>query len=468
MLHTCHTKDTQLGTEHQHYKAYLVRLWRTGSVQSPMWRASIEEAHTGVRHSFANLDLLYAFFEAETRGSSQSRLHDMYSYELDQQQEAGMTATVQTLDEVKLHTFVEQEAGMTATVQTLDEAKLHAFVGQVVGDVAATFSAGLVLIGEKLGLYKAMAGAGPLTSTELAARTGTAERYVREWLANQVASGYIMYDSTMQTYTLPGEHALVLADESSPVYLPGAFYLAKSTIQDEPHIAEAFRTGTGVGWHEHNDGVFDGVKRLFGPSYNAFITTAWIPALDGVEDKLKAGARVADVGCGEGESTLIMAQAYSRSTFQGYDYHEDAIVRARRAAAAAGVSDRVTFEVAPAKNYPGSKYDLVTFFDCLHDMGDPVGAARHVRQSLADDGVWMIVEPAAGDRLEDNINPVSRIYYAASTFLCTPSSLAQEVGLALGAQAGEARIRQIVASAGFTRFRRVAETPFNMVLEVRP
>lgn len=435
-----------MDTEHQHYKAYLVRLWQTGSAQSLMWRASFEEAYTSVRHSFANLDVMFAFFEAETHASTRQLVqHDGY--------QTG---------------YHQQEDGMTATTQTLDEAKLHAFVGQVVGDVAATFSAGLVVIGEKLGLYKTMAAAGPLTSADLAARTGTAERYVREWLANQTTSGYISYDPATQTYTLPEEHALVLADESSPVYLPGAFYLATSLIQDEPHIAEAFRTGGGVGWHEHNHGVFEGVRRLFGPSYNAFITSSWIPALDGVEAKLKAGAHVADVGCGLGTSTIIMARAYPRSTFIGFNYHDESITQARRAAAEAGVGDRVKFEVAAAKNYPGAGYDLVTFFDCLHDMGDPAGAARHVRESLAADGTWMIIEPAAADRLEDNINPVSRIYYAASTLLCTPSSLAQEVGLALGAQAGEARLREVVTQGGFSQFRRATETPFHLVLEARP
>lgn len=357
---------------------------------------------------------------------------------------------------------------MTAAGPTIDQAKLHAFVGQVVTDVAATFTAGLVVIGERLGLYKAMAGAGPLSSAELAARTGTAERYVREWLANQVASGYVTYDPTTQCYTLPAEHALVLADESSPVYLPGAFYLAKSTIQDEPHISAAFRSGAGVGWHEHNHDVFEGVKRLFGPSYQAFLTSAWIPALTGVEAKLKAGARVADVGCGLGTSTMIMAQAYPNSTFIGFDYHDASIMAARRAADDAGISDRVSFEIAAAKTYPGEAYDLVMFFDCLHDMGDPVGAARHVRQSLAADGTWMIVEPFANDRLEDNLNPVGRTYYAASTMLCTPSSLAQETGLALGAQAGEARLREVVTQGGFSRFRRATETPFHLVLEAHP
>jgi len=350
----------------------------------------------------------------------------------------------------------------------MDEARLHAFVGQAVSDLAATISAGLVVIGEKLGLYRAMAGAGPVTPAELAGRTGTAERYVREWLANQAAGGYVEYDPASGRYTLPDEHAVALADETSPMYLPGAFRLAAATLQDEPEISAAFRSGRGVGWGEHNAGVFEGVERFFRPSYETRITQAWIPALDGVEAKLRAGARVADVGCGHGASTLIMARAYPASVFAGYDAHEASIERARSAAEEVGLGNRVRFEAAPAKSYPGTGYDLVTMFDCLHDMGDPVGAARHVRETLAPDGTWMIVEPLAGDRVEDNLNPVGRAYYAFSTFLCTPSSLAQEVGLALGAQAGEARIREVVTGAEFSRFRRVAETPLHAVYEARP
>lgn len=435
-----------MNTEHQHHKAYLVRLARTGSGQAPMWRASIEEVRTRRRYSFANLEMLYAFFESETRSGSQSEQRDLVSGQLDR----------------------AQEAMMTATLPTIDGAKLQAFVGQAVTDVGATFAAALVVIGDKLGLYKAMAGAGPLTPAELARRTGTTERYVREWLAAQAAGGYVEYDPHTERYTLPPEQAVVLTDESNPFYLPGAFYLAHATIQDEPHITEAFRSGDGFGWHEHNHGVFDGVRRLFQPSYNAFITQAWIPALEGVEAKLNAGAKVADLGCGLGASTIIMARAYPHARFSGFDYHAGSIEQARQAAAEAGLADRVRFEVASAKDYGGGPYDLVTMFDCLHDMGDPVGAARYTLQSLTTDGTWMIVEPFANDRLEDNLNPVGRIYYAASTFLCTPSSLAQEVGLALGAQAGEARIRSVVTEAGFTRFRRVAETPFNIVYEARP
>ena len=352
--------------------------------------------------------------------------------------------------------------------EAVDEAKLGEFMGRAVVDMGAAISAVLVDIGDKLGLYRAMAGAGPLSSAELARRTGTTERYVREWLANQAAGGYVTYDPLTKRYTLPAEQALALADDASPVFLPGAFQLIASVFRDETKIIEAFRTGKGVGWHEHDPELFEATERFFRPGYNANLVDAWIPALDGVEAKLRAGASVADVGCGHGASTIIMAQAYPRSTFVGFDYHAASVERARQRAAEAGVGDRVTFEVAAAKEYPGRGYDLVAFFDCLHDMGDPVGAAAHVRQSLAPDGTWLLVEPFANDRLEDNLNPVGRVYYAGSTMLCTPASLSQEVGLALGAQAGEARLREVVIAGGFTRFRRAAETPFNLVLEARP
>jgi 2-polyprenyl-3-methyl-5-hydroxy-6-metoxy-1,4-benzoquinol methylase len=352
--------------------------------------------------------------------------------------------------------------------ENINEARLHEFVGRAVGDVGATISARLVVIGERLGLYKAMARAGAITSAELALATGTSERYVREWLANQAAGGYVEYDPDTGRYELPAEHAMALAEESSPVYLPGAFRLAVATLKDEPEIREAFKTGRGIGWHEHNPGVYEGVAEFFRPSYEAHVTTSWIPALDGVEEKLRVGARVADVGCGHGTSTFIMARAFPESTFTGFDYHEPSVQWARRVAAETDLGSHVTFDVASAKDYPGSGYDLVTTFDCLHDMGDPVGAARHILNTLAPQGTWMIVEPHAADRLEENLNPVARAYYGFSTFLCTPSSLAQEVGLALGAQAGEARIRKVVADAGFTRFRRAAETPFQMVYEARP
>jgi len=347
----------------------------------------------------------------------------------------------------------------------VDVDKLMAFVFRAVDEVGATLNAALVVMGDRLGLYKAMAGAGPLTPAELAQSTGTAERYVREWLNAQAAGAFIDYDPDTGRYTLPAEQAIALTDESSPAYLPGFFQIALGSVLDSPRITEAARTGVGVGWHDHGHDVFEGCERFFRPGYNANLISAWLPALDGVVGKLERGAKVADVGCGHGASTILMAQAFPRSNFTGSDYHEGSIETARQRAAEAGVSDRVRFETAAASSYSGEDYDLVTMFDCLHDMGDPAGAARHVRQSLAPDGTWMIVEPAAGDRVEDNLNPVGRAYYGFSTLLCTPASLSQEVGLALGAQAGEARIRDVVTSAGLSRFRRVSETPFNLVYE---
>lgn len=351
----------------------------------------------------------------------------------------------------------------------INEEKLNQLLGKFVADFGAAFHAGLVVIGESLGLYKAMADAGaPLTSTELAERTGTSERYVREWLNAQAAGGYVEYDAAAGRYSLSEEQAFTLADEKSPAYLPGAFLLATSALRAVPAITERFRTGEGFGWHEHDHGLFRGTELFFRPGYAANLVSSWIPALESVEAKLKAGAKVADVGCGLGASTILMAQAYPNSTFIGYDYHDGSIEMARQRAIAEGLGERVRFEVASAKDYPGTDYDFVAFFDCLHDMGDPVGAASHVRQSLAPDGTWMIVEPFAGDRVEDNLNPVGRIYYSASTLLCTPASLSQEVGLALGAQAGEARMREVVTGGGFKRFRRATETPFNIVYEARP
>jgi 2-polyprenyl-3-methyl-5-hydroxy-6-metoxy-1,4-benzoquinol methylase len=350
----------------------------------------------------------------------------------------------------------------------IDERKLHEFVGRAVGDMGAAMSAALIVIGDKLGLYKAMAGAGPLTSNELAKRTGCAERYVREWLNAQAAGGYVTYDPESRRYTLPPEQASCLADDSSPTFLPGGFQVIAAVIRDEPKLAEAFRSGKGLGWHEHDPGLFEGTERFFRPNYAANLVGSWIPALEGVEAKLTAGARVADVGCGHGASTILLAEAYPRSTFIGFDYHEPSISWARKAASRAGVGDRVRFETASSKAYPGKGYDLVAFFDCLHDMGDPTGAARHVLSTLDKDGTWMIVEPFAGDRVEQNLNPVGRVFYSASTMICTPASLAQEVGLALGAQAGETRLREVVTAGGFTRFRRATETPFNLVLEARP
>jgi len=357
---------------------------------------------------------------------------------------------------------------MATSAQPINEAKLHEFVMRGVAEMGAALNAALIIVGDKLGLYKAMAGAGPLTSSELAAKTGTAERYVREWLAAQTAGGFVTYDPAAGTYTLPPEHAMALADENSPVFLAGAFYVVAACLKDEERIADAFRTGKGVGWHEHHPCLFIGTERFFRPNYRANLVSQWIPALAGVEAKLKAGTRVADVGCGLGTSTILMAQAYPKSTFSGFDYHPESIALAKEAAAKAGVSDRVKFEVARAKEYPGTGYELVTFFDCLHDMGDPEGAAKHVLKTLAPDGTWMIVEPFANDKLEDNLNPIGRAFYSASTMLCTPASLSQEVGLALGAQAGEARLAKVLHSAGFTRVRRAAETPFNLVFEARP
>ncbi len=350
----------------------------------------------------------------------------------------------------------------------LDPAKLEAFVFRAVDEVGATLNAALVVMGDKLGLYRAMAGAGPLDPGEIAQRAGVAERYVREWLNAQAAGGFVEYDAASGRYTLPPEQANALTDENSPAYLPGFFQIAVGSVIDSPRITEAARSGDGVGWHDHVHDVHDGCERFFRPGYNANLVSSWLPALDGVVEKLEQGATVADVGCGHGSSTILMAQAFPNSTFVGADYHEEGIATARARAEEAGVADRARFEVAPAAGYSGKGYDLVTMFDCLHDMGDPIGAARHVRDTLAADGTWMIVEPAAGDRVEDNLNPVGRAYYGFSTLLCTPASLSQEVGLALGAQAGEARLRDIVTSGGFQRVRRAAETPFNMVLEARP
>ena len=350
----------------------------------------------------------------------------------------------------------------------IDQAKLEKFMGQALGELGAGMNAALVFIGDKLGLYKAMAGAGPMTSAELAGKTGTHERYVREWLNAQAAGGFVIYDAARERYTLPNEQAFALAVEDSPVYLPGAYQVIAAVIKDEPRITEAFRTGIGVGWHEHCADLYQGTERFFRPNYAANLVSSWIPALNGVEAKLKAGAKVADVGCGHGASTLLMAKSYPKSQFVGFDYHAPSVEHAWKAAEKAGVQDRVGFQVAWAKEFPGKGYDLVAFFDCLHDMGDPAGAAAHVRQTLAPNGTWMIVEPFAHDRVEQNLNPVGRVFYAASTMICTPASRAQEVGLALGAQAGEARLRDVVTRGGFKSFRRAAETPFNLVFEARP
>jgi SAM-dependent methyltransferase len=350
----------------------------------------------------------------------------------------------------------------------LDEAKIEQFIGTALSDMGAIMSAPLVVIGEQLGLYKAMQGAGPLTAGELAARANVAERSVREWLCNQAAAGYVTYDQESDRFELPAEHALVLADEESPFYMLGLFDSVASLYADEAKILDAFRTGDGMGWHEHDSRLFVGTERFFRPGYNAHIVAEWIPALDGVQEKLERGAHVADIGCGHGASTIIMTEAFPNSRFFGFDYHDGSIAQAQRRAEEAGIAERVEFGVATAKDFPGSEYELVCMFDCLHDMGDPVGAAAHVRGALADDGAWMIVEPNAGDNVADNLNPVGRIFYAASTVICTPASLAQEVGFALGAQAGEARLACVITAEVFTRVRRATETPFNMVLEARP
>jgi SAM-dependent methyltransferase len=355
----------------------------------------------------------------------------------------------------------------TTTVPALDMDKLNAFVGQFVNDLGAAVHSGMVVIGERLGLYKALAEM-PMTSMELAAKTKTDERYVREWLASQAAGGYVTFEESTGKFSLSPEQAFAMANEDSPAYLPGAFELALASLAAVPRITDSFRTGKGMGWGEHDEGVFHGCEKFFRPGYAANLVSSWIPSLDGVQEKLEKGAKVADVGCGKGASTLLMARAYPNSTFLAFDYHDKSIEGAREAAARQGVSERVTFGVATAKSFPGKDYDLVTVFDCLHDMGDPVGAAKHVREVLAEDGTWMIVEPFANDQLKDNLNPVGRVYYSFSTLLCTPCSRSQEVGLCLGAQAGETRIGEVVTAAGFTRFRRATETPFNIVYEARP
>jgi SAM-dependent methyltransferase len=356
----------------------------------------------------------------------------------------------------------------TTETPPLDQSKLDAFVGRFLGDLGTAMHLPTVLVGDRLGLYRAMADGEPVSPADLAERTGTNERYVTEWLAAQAAAAYVDYEADTGTFRLPPEHAALLIDQGAPVFIPGAFQLAASGVKDEPLITEAFRTGDGVAWHDHHPDLFVGCERFFRPGYAAHLVDEWLPALDGVEVKLRAGARVADVGCGHGASTLIMAKAFPESSFVGFDYHDASIEAARRSADAAGLGGRVRFDVASAREYSGNDYDLVAFFDCLHDMGDPVGAARHVRSSLGPEGTWMIVEPYATDRLEDNLNPVGKIYYGASTLICTPASRAQEVGLALGAQAGEERMRNVVTEAGFTRFRRAAETPVNIVYEARP
>jgi 2-polyprenyl-3-methyl-5-hydroxy-6-metoxy-1,4-benzoquinol methylase len=349
----------------------------------------------------------------------------------------------------------------------INSEKLNEFLGKAIVDFGATFHAALVRVGDKLGLYKALAAGGPQTPAELAKRTETTERYVREWLCNQAAGGYVTYDSQTGKFLLSEEQAFTLADENSPAFLPGMFQVALAAVKAEEQITERFKTGKGMGWHEHHPELFVGTERFFRPGYAANLIGSWIPALEGVKEKLERGGTVADVGCGLGASTILMAESYPKSTFFGFDYHDKSIETARQRAKDAGVGERIQFKTAKAKDYPGKDYDFVTFFDCLHDMGDPVGAAAHVRSTLKNDGTWMIVEPFAGDKIEDNLHPIGRAFYGASTLLCTPASLSQEVGLALGAQAGEKRLQEVITAGGFKRFRRATQTPFNLIFEAR-
>jgi len=349
---------------------------------------------------------------------------------------------------------------------TIDQDKLGEFLGTFVADLGATMATGNVVVGHRLGLYRNLVGA-PAAPQELARRTGTDPRYVAEWLRGQAAGGYVTYDPATEQFSLTEEQAYALADPDG-LYLPGAFVLALGALRAESQITDAFRTGAGMGWHEHHEDVFSGCEMFFRPGYVANLVSSWIPALDGVAGKLAAGGRVADVGCGHGASTVLLAQAYPKAKILGSDYHHASIDIARKRAADAGVADRARFEVASAQTFSGTGYDLIATFDCLHDMGDPLGAARHTRQALERDGTWLIVEPLAGDTLADNLNPVGRIYYSFSTFVCVPNARSQPGGHALGAQAGEAAIRQVTEQAGFTRFRRAAETPFNAVYEARP
>ncbi|MFH0945407.1 MAG: class I SAM-dependent methyltransferase [Planctomycetota bacterium] len=344
---------------------------------------------------------------------------------------------------------------------------MNGFLGKMVNDLGAAVSAALVLVGDKRGLYKALASKGPLNSEELAKSTGTAERYVREWLSAQAASGYLEYDSDQDRFWMTPEQAFVFADEASPVNMTGGFYAVASVINDEPKVSEAFRTGEGISWGDHDGCLFCGTERFFKPGYRAHLVSSWIPALEGVREKLERGGLVADIGCGHGASTMVMAEAYPRSQFYGFDFHHPSIVHARTNAEKAGLTN-VRFETATARKSPGQDYDLIAFFDCLHDMGNPVGALSHARESLKPDGTCMLVEPLAGDSLAENLNPVGRLYYSFSTAICTPSALSQEGGMALGAQAGEKRLREVALKAGFTRFRRAAETPFNLIFEARP
>jgi SAM-dependent methyltransferase len=358
---------------------------------------------------------------------------------------------------------------VTTSIPTqIDEARLEALVGSTVGELAAAVSGVLALLGDRLGLYRAMAGAGPLTASALAERTGTAERYVREWLHNQAAGGIVDYDPATATFVLGAEQAMVYADESSAAYMGGGFDLLESLWSDVPRFLHAFRSGDGIPWGDHHPSMFCGTERFFRSGYQAHLASEWIPALDGVVAKLERGGRVADLGCGHGVSSIVIAEAFERAFVVGSDVHAPSIEHARAEAAGRAVADRLSFEVAGAQDFTGSGYDLVCTCDCLHDMGDPVGAAVRIREALAEDGTWLLVEPFANDRLEDNLNPIGRIFYGASTLVCCANALSQDGGHSLGAQAGEARLRAVAQEAGFTRFRRAAETPVNLIFEVRP
>jgi len=355
---------------------------------------------------------------------------------------------------------------MTIEPQILDERKLNDFLGRAVGDLAAGYGGVMISLGRRLGLFKALAGTGPLTSHEVAKRAGCAERYVREWLNSQAAGGYVNYHPASRTYELSPEQARVLADEDSPVYLPPAWEVPASMWFDQDRAVAAFRSGDGVPWGDHDERLFCGSAAFYRNAYRGALVQDWLPALDGVETRLREGIRVADIGCGHGDTSIIMARAYPNSRFHGFDVHAASLEAASTAVREEGLTDRVRFELASAKSYQG-RYDLICFFDCLHDMGDPVGAARHAAETLAPGGTVMLVEPFADDRVEGNLTPVGRLYYAASTTLCCAHSLSEEVGLALGAQAGEARLAEVFAKAGFGHFRRAAETPFNLILEAR-
>ncbi|HUO89446.1 MAG TPA: class I SAM-dependent methyltransferase [Rhizomicrobium sp.] len=346
--------------------------------------------------------------------------------------------------------------------------EVEAFVGQLVTDLSAALSGVLVNVGRRLGLYQAMADLGPCTPTALAQATGVRERYVREWLANQAAGGYVAYDSGKRTYALPPAQAMVLALEKSPVFMAPAFEVAASFWLDEDKIVETFRSGEGLGWHAHNHRLFCGTESFFRTGYRAYLVSQWLPALDGVVERLKRGAKVADIGCGHGASTILMAQAFPRSRFIGVDYHDASIAIARQRAAEHGVTGNVAFEVRTATEFDGRDFDLICFMDCLHDLGDPVGALACCKKALKPDGKVLLVEPYAGDRLEENLNPIGRMFYAASAMACTPNSLSQEVGLGLGAQAGEERLRRVARDAGFSNLRRAAQTPVNLILELSP